>query len=80
MLKHAVTLGMFIIAGLMFAVASSASTTLIGFAMVGVAISTEVSAWNRVMRTRRGHAGPASRWRPGCARSGSQTPMRLTPA
>lgn len=48
MLKHAVTLGMFIIAGLIFAVGSSAPTTVIGLAMLGCAISIEVTAWYRV--------------------------------
>ena len=61
MLKHAITLGMFVTAGLMFAVGSSAPTTLVGLAMLGVAISIEISGWRRVVRARRDNRGPASR-------------------
>ena len=57
MLKHAATLGMFAIAGLTFAVGSSAPTTLVGFAMLGVAMSCEVAAWHRVVRARHGDTG-----------------------
>ena len=53
MLKHAGTLGMFVIAGLLFAVGSSAPTTIIGLALLGFAISVEVAAWHRIVRARR---------------------------
>lgn len=53
-MKHAVTLGMFVTAGLMFAVGSSAPTTVIGFAILAIAISTEVAAWHRVARACQG--------------------------
>lgn len=38
MLKHAITLGMFVASGLIFAVGSAGPTTLVGFAMLGFAI------------------------------------------
>ena len=53
MLKHAVTLGMFIASGLIFAVGSAGPTTLVGFAMLGFAIGVEVTAWHRLARARR---------------------------
>ena len=61
MLKQAATLGMFVIAGLMFAIGSSAPITLIGFVLLGIAISTEVAAWHRVARARRSGTGPTRR-------------------
>jgi hypothetical protein len=61
MLKRAVTLAMFVTAGLIFAIGSSAPTTLIGFAMLGVAISTEVAAWHRVVGARRSGKASARR-------------------
>lgn len=61
MLKHAVTLGMFVMAGLVFAIGTSAPTTIVGLTLFTVAISTEVAAWRRVVRVRRADTGPARR-------------------
>jgi len=60
MLKHAITLGMFIASGLLFAIGSIAPLTLLGFAMLGFAIGIELNAWHRVMRARRSRTAPAS--------------------
>lgn len=61
MLKHVATLGMFAIAGLLFAIGSSAPTNLICFAVLGVAIGVEATAWHRVARARRHERGPGIR-------------------
>lgn len=61
MLKHAVTLGLFVIGDLMIvtgstAVGSSITTSIIGLALFAIGFGAEVNAWRLVARTHGPHA------------------------
>jgi len=48
MLKHAATLGMFVIGELLLVLGSTGMTTLIGAAIAAAGLSIEVTAWRRL--------------------------------
>lgn len=74
MLKHAATLGLSIISGLLFAVGSAAfgvgrlagvspppaNVSLLGFLMLGIAVCIEARIWHRLARVQQGSRGHRS--------------------
>jgi len=61
MLKHAFTLGLFVIGDLMIVIGSTAvgtsmTTSIIGLALFAIGFGTEVNVWRLVARTRSPHA------------------------
>ncbi|HEY6515927.1 MAG TPA: hypothetical protein VIY50_07265 [Steroidobacteraceae bacterium] len=66
MLKHGITLAMFIIGDLMIvigslAIGSSMGTTIIGLALLAIGFGIEVNVWSRVSRPRRADSVQPSR-------------------
>lgn len=66
MLKHAITLAMFIIGDLMIvigsiAIGSSIGTSILGLALFAIGFGSEVKVWHRVSRPHRAHSVQLSR-------------------
>lgn len=66
MLKHGITMAMFIIGELMImigsiAIGSSTGTTIIGLALLAIGFGTEVHVWRRVSPPRRAGSVQLSR-------------------